>query len=173
MNTGTKKILVLSIIAILLASGVFFSLWYVINSKSMELEKQVEVLSNNNSKELAYLNITKTIKDTKEDRQDIHSKFIKNEDDTIYFLNEIETLASRFGLSFDTVNLNNVMNKGGEVEAVEIDFKYSGEKDEVINFTKLIENIPYHSYAEKLSLKKVTNDVWDGEISIIVTVQSI
>lgn len=172
MSTSTKRTLIISIITMILATTVLSFLWYDIKKKSLALDKQVEILRENNSKELAYLNINRTVKDTQEDRNSINSRFFKSTDDTIYFLNEIEALAKKFGLDFETIGLDDVEGENKKIQAVNIIFKYSGDKENVIEFTKLIENIPYHAYAETLSLHEITGNIWQGEISIFVTVQS-
>ncbi len=173
MNNNTKKIFVTSLITSLLALSVCLFMAYEINGQGMLLEEQISILSDNNKKEILYTNTNRTIKETEQEREAVSEKFLKDENDLIYFLTEIEGLAPKLGLTVETDNIENVLNEEKKLEAIKVSFIYSGQKNKVMDFTKLIENIPYHSYVDTLSLTELASGNWEGKITVFITMQAL
>ena len=172
MSKKTINNLIISIIVLTMSIGVCAYLFYEIDRKGVQLEEQVAILAENNSKENTYLNIKRTVQETEEERSSIANKFFKDENNNaINFLNEVESMAPSFGLDFKTEALDSVVDKDKKVQAIKMSFVYSGNKTAVMNFTKLMENIPYHSYIESLFLKELSADVWEGKMTLIVSVK--
>ncbi len=171
MSKKTINILISAITVLFLSIGVCIYFFYEINEKGVLLEEQIAILAENNSKEETYLNIKKTVQETEMERANIVGKFLKDENDAIDFLNEIESMAPSLGLVFKTEALDNVSDENKKVQAIKMSFVYSGDMKTVMNFTKLMENIPYHSYIESLTLNESANNNWEGKITIIISVK--
>jgi hypothetical protein len=152
-----------------MSTGAFLA--YEISRQGLLLEEQVTILAENNSKEETYLNIKRTVQETEKERAEIASKFFKDENDSIYFLNTIETIAPNLGLSFKTESLDDVTDKDKKSQSIKMTFVYSGKESSVLAFTKMMENIPYHSYIDTLSLKELEAGLWEGKITILVSVK--
>lgn len=171
MSKKTINILIIAITVLCLSIGACVYLLYEIDKKGLLLEEQIAILAENNSKEETYLNIKRTVQETEIERNNIVDKFFRDENDAINFLNEIESMAPSLGLVFKTEALDNVTDKDKKVQAIKMSFVYSGDMKTVMNFTKLMENIPYHSYIESLTLKESSNNIWEGKITISISVK--
>lgn len=173
MGKKTKNILILSIIIFIFSIGTCLFLFLEINNKGVALENQMAILAENNNKESIYLNLRRTINETEEERKSISDKFFTDENEVISFLGEIESLAPEMGLDLKTQDLDRVSDKEKKSEYLKIVFTYKGNKTNVTNFVKLMENIPYHSYINDLSLKKISDGSWEGRLTIFITIQSV
>lgn len=171
MSEKTIKNLIYSTIVLFFSVGVCLYLFYEIDEKGLLLEEQVAILAENNSKEETYLNIKRTVQETEKERANIVGKFFKDENDAINFLNDIETLAPSLGLAFQTKDLDSVIDKDKKTQAIKMSFVYSGNKDVVMDFTELMEKIPYHSYIDSLNLKELSDGLWEGKITILISVK--
>lgn len=171
MSTKTKNVFVIAIILIFFSVGICSFLLYEIKKQGLLLEEQVAILNENNNKEAAFLNIKRAVQETEAERQEIAGKFFATENHTITFLNEIDKLALAGGFSIETKSLDEVFNSEKKLEFVKVSFAYSGLKEKVLDFTELMENIPYYSYVESLSFKKISDNNWEGKITILISVQ--
>ncbi|MBP9836762.1 MAG: hypothetical protein KBC78_02920 [Candidatus Pacebacteria bacterium] len=170
MGAKTKNIFITSILITVLSVGTCSFLIYQIGAKGVLLEEKVKILAENNSKEESYLSIRRTIQETESERGEINSKFFKGEDDSIVFLTQIESLAPKLGLVFATKSLDPVVDENNKLQSIKMSFTYSGKKDSVLDFTKMLENIQYHSYLENLTLKKDTEDNWSGAVTLLISI---
>lgn len=173
MSNTTKRIFILSLIATIISSSAFFFFAYKIRQQGLHLEEQISLLKESDKKESAYLKLKRTALETESRRKLLAESFFKEEGDSIIFLGEVETLASSLGLSLETESLDKVINKDKGTESILISFSYTGPKDVVYNFSKLMEIIPYHSQVESLNLLKVSESNWEGKLSVLITVDSI
>lgn len=170
MGSKTKKILIVTLFLAFSSSGLCLFLFYQIKAKGMLLEEQVKILAENSSKEKVYLDIKRTIQETENDRNYINSRFFKNENDSINFLNEIESLAPQLGLDFKTKGLDTILDENKKSKTVKMSFTYSGRENSVMDFTKMLENLEFHSYLENLSLKKNNENLWEGSVTLLISI---
>lgn len=170
MGNKTKNILIASISLAFFSIGLCSYMIYEIDVKGLQLEEQVKILAENNSKEELYLNIRRTIQETEADRNSINNKFFKSEDDSIDFLSEIESLAPTLGLVLSTKALEPVLGEDKKPQSLKMSFVYSGNKEAVLGFTKMLGNLQYHSYLESLTLKKSTGNNWEGNVTLLISI---
>ncbi len=173
MSKVTKKVFVLSV-AILIATICVLSFFiYKIHVQGVRLEEQVEILAENNKKESSYIRLKRLVQETESERNELASSFFKEEGDSIVFLGDIETLATSLGLMLKIDSLTKITDTDKKQDFININLIFSGQKDAVFNFSKLMEVAPYHSQVESLVLSKVTENEWKGELSILVTINPI
>lgn len=170
-NSNTKKILLLSLLALFVTSSFFASLIYLIHTKGAELEEKISLIEEKNAQETSFILLRRMVKDTENERSAIDSIFFKDESDSIQFLGEVEEMAQTIGLELTTTGLDKVQDQDQKTEHISMTFVYKGTADKVINFTKLLENSPYHSWAKDLSLRKNTNNLWEGQLTLFITIQ--
>lgn len=171
MSKKTIHAFIFSVLIFLGSLSACLYLFYEIDRQGVRLEEQVTILAQNNSKEEIYRNIKRTVQETETERGEIANKFFKDENDAISFLNEVESIAPSFGLDFKTKDLGTVSSKDDKLQSIKMTFVYKGNEDKVMNFTKLMENIPYHSYVGSLSLKELSEDEWEGELTILISIK--
>lgn len=170
MSKNTKNTFIIASITFLVSVSACLFFTFEIKSQGLHLEEKVKILAEYNDKEIAYLNVSKIIKEAEGDRAQIASKFFKNENDYILFLNEIETLAPNMGLVLKTSAIEDVLDDEKKPKFAKITFSYKGQKKSVMDFSRMLENISYYSYIETLSLKE-GSEGWEGEATILISVQ--
>lgn len=174
MTNTTKKIFVASLLTTLVSIGGMMFFFLEIRAEGLRLEEQIAVLSESTTKESAYLRLVRLAQETEAERLSLAKGFFKEEGDSIAFLGEIETLASTLGLKLRTNNLEKVVDKTTKQERIVINFIFSGQKDIVFNFSKLMEVAPYHSLVENLSLRKMQEaNEWEGNLTMSITINSL
>lgn len=172
MSAKTKKIFFIALgiaIASVCALILFF---FEIRSQAQLLEEQVKILTENNTKESAFVRLKRLAQETEDERALLSSSFFRSEGDSISFLGEIETLATTLGLSFKTDTLEKIEDKE-KGEFVKISFVYEGKKDTVMHFSKLLEVAPYHSRVESLQLRQGGDGNWSAELSMQIMINSL
>jgi hypothetical protein len=173
MSSRTKKYLAIAfVVAALVIAGVVIFL-RLIQAEAVKLEEQAAVLNENNAKEATYTNLKRLTTETEEVRGELSSAFFKNEGETIVFLGQIEEQARLYGLALKTESLDKVEDKEKKEEYIKISFAFDGQKQRVLNFAKLLENIPYHSRLENLSIKNLAGSNWQGKATVIISINSL
>lgn len=173
MSNKTKKIFILSLLISVTVTCALSYFLYKIRSEGVRLQEQIEILTKNNEKESAYVKLKRLAQETEAERALLASSFFKAESDSINFLGEIETLASALGLSLRTEALDRIVDETSKKEYIKMTFAYEGQKDVVFNFSKLMEVTPYHSKVEAVSLRKVNGGNWEGQLTILITINSL
>lgn len=171
LNTQTKRIFVFSLLVLVCTIGVFGFLVYKINTQGKQVENYLAIIKEKTAQENSFIRVKKLIQETEESRKIIDSVFFKDESESISFLGDIEKLAESSGLKLTTEGLDKVTSPDKVTEYVKMTFVYDGQREDVLNFTKLMENIPYHSWVENLELLKIVNHTWQGKLTLFITIQ--
>ena len=172
MNSRTKKILIASIISALAAGGLAAAFYYVIMQEAKHLDEQLRILSENNTKESAFVRVKRLVSETENERATLASAFFKNEGDSITFLGDIEEVARDLGLELKTEELDKIVGKDKQ-EFIKATFIYSGRKDLVFDFSRLLELSPYHAEIEAVSLDRTDNGNWKGKTTMMISIDTI
>jgi len=171
MNPRTKKFLTASSALLILAvAGLLFFL-IQIKEKGALLGTYTTALAEQNSQEASFIRIRRQVESTVDDRASIRESFFKDESDSIAFLGAIESFASSINLKLETQGLNKITRTSPEGEFISMNFVYSGTKAEVLQFTELLENIPYHSWLESLQLVG-ESDEWEGAVTLLISIKA-
>jgi len=173
MSNKTKQLFVLSSAAAVLAVGALTYIFYKIEAQSLLLEEQISILNESNTKESAYLRLSRLAQETESKRTLLAASFFKDEGDSIVFLGEVEALAKEIGLSLKTEDLDKIVSEDNKQEFIKMTFVYTGKKETVFDFTKLMEVIPYHAVVDSLSLSKMPDANWEGNLTILITLNPV
>jgi hypothetical protein len=171
MNSRTKKLLIASSTVLIITVAACLLLLYRIIAEGTLLEEHIKILSTRDTQEASYLRINRLVKETEADRAIIDSAFFKDESDSISFLGEIESFAAEVGLKLKTEDLNKISSTDGKTDYITMTFLYTGKKELVEDFTEFLENVPYHSQIDSFSLEKDSGDLWEGNLTINITIQ--
>lgn len=170
MSTKTKKILTVSIITAVVTVCIFGLFFNEIRSRGVQLEQQISILTENNSKEATSVRIKRLVQETEVERLTLTNNFFANESQSITFLSETEQLARNLGLSLKTEALDKVVDPNSAEEKIKVVFVYTGQKSTVMRFSEILEVIPYHSAVDSLVLRKQANGNWEGRATISITI---
>jgi hypothetical protein len=95
-----------------------------------------------------------------------------SEGDSIAFLGEIEKLARELGLNLKTEALDKIVGKDKQ-EFIKATFVYTGRKDLVFDFSRLLELSPYHTQVESMSVGRTEAGDWSGKMTLLITIDTI
>jgi hypothetical protein len=170
MNSRTKHILIVALGAFTGGIVALGFLLYNINTGGAQLETYVNALSEKRSQEEAFIRVRRLVDETASDRDLLASAFFTDEGDSISFLGEIERFAASIQLNLKTQDLNIKTAADNKTEHVTMTFLYSGDKSKVDTFTAYLETIPYHSTVEDLTLERSSSGIWQGTLTLTVTI---
>lgn len=173
MSTKTKKILIASIITTTVTVSIFGLFFNEIRLRGAQLEQQISILTENNSKESTNVRVKRLVQETEQQRLTLTNHFFSNESQSISFLNEVEQLAKKQGLSLKTEALDKVVDPVTNEETIKMVFVFSGQKSTVFRFSEILEVIPYHSSVDSLILRKQPDGSWEGRSVISITINSL
>ncbi|HMO77889.1 MAG TPA: hypothetical protein PKA42_00095 [Candidatus Paceibacterota bacterium] len=173
MSTKTKKILTTSIITAAVTVGILGLFFNEIRARGSELEQQISILTENNTKESTSVRVKRLVQETEQDRLALNNNFFANESQSISFLNEIELLARNLGLSLKTEALDKVVDPANGAERIKMVFVFNGQKSTVLRFSEILEVVPYHSSVDSLTLRKQPDGNWEGRAAISITINSL
>lgn len=172
MTNRTKSLFISSVITAVVAISATGYFFYLIQGKAATLDQQVKIVTENNAKESTFIRLKKIAQETEVERAQLSSHFFKHEGDSISFLGEMESLAAASNLALKTEALDKVAGKDGD-EYIKVLFSYEGSKTSVMNFSKLMEVLPYHSKVESLRLEEFGQGSWRGQVTVLITIDKI
>jgi Na+-transporting NADH:ubiquinone oxidoreductase subunit NqrC len=172
MNSKTKKIFLVSLVVALVAGSLAGAFYYVVAEEAKKLDQQLLILNENNTKESAYVRTKRLVGETEAERATLAANFFKDEGDSIAFLGEIEKLARDLGLVLKTEALDKVAEKDKQ-EFIKATFVYTGRKDLVFDFSRLLELTPYNAEIVAMSLGRTDKGDWSGKTTMLITIDTI
>ncbi len=170
MSTRTKKMLTVSIVTAAVTVSILGLFFNLIRSQGAQLEQQISILTENNTKESTSVRVKRLVQETEQQRLALTNNFFANESQSISFLSEIEQLARKLGLSLKTEALDKVIDPVSSEETIKIVFVFNGPKGIVLRFSEILEVIPYHSSVDSLALRKQANGNWEGRATVSITI---
>ncbi len=171
MNPHTKKILLLAIILCSLALSFCLFLTFQINNVGTKLSTYISALSEKNAREEAFIKVNRLTQETTESRASLSSAFFSDEGNSISFLDDLETFATSIDLDLKTEDLNTVLGDDKKTKSITMTFVYSGEKEKVLTFTKLLEETPYHSTISSFEFKQKNPRTWEGKLTLLISLK--
>ncbi len=172
MTTNTKKTVLFSLLTFIAVSSFSSFIFYEIFKQSKNLEEQKNILAENKNKEIEFFGIQRLLRETEVERSVLAESFFYDQNDTVIFLDSLDKLAADFNLILEINSLEKTEDEDKK-QVTKISFSFEGQKDKVLAFSELLENIPYHSFLENLNLKQSDNDIWKGKVSLVVTMRSL
>lgn len=170
MSRTTVKTLIISITALLLSAGAFGFYLNLFVSKANTLSLQIENLKIQREQEESHFRLQKIAEESASDRELMAGYFLHSEGGSIDLLNKIEGLAPAAGVQVETNKLELVTKDNDGSDWVEIGFSIKGKRENVQDFIRVIENIPYVSRINSVNLQSVNSTQWDADIIILVRV---
>lgn len=172
MNSRTKQIFILALLLLAVSIAALVLLMIQINTKGEKLEEYTTALTEKNAQEAAFIRVSRLAQETEAERATLAKAFFTDESDSISFLGDIESFAASVGLSLKTEGLDKIADKESGVEYITMTFVYSGEREQVLNFTKYLENVPYHSKVDAHTFSKTPTGLWEGSLTLLISLKS-
>lgn len=169
MNRLTKNIFAAALLLLLVSLGACTFLLFQIKTVGAELESYIAAVNERDAEEANYLRVNRRAQETAAERAELAKAFFTDEGDSIGFIDDIENFAAEVGITLVTEGLDKKTPEGEMTEYIIITFVYAGDKSQVRTFTEYLEEVPYHSYIESLNLTKKSGDVWEGRVTLYIT----
>lgn len=168
MSKNTKKNLILSLLLLVLAAAALIYMLTVVDAKSQQLKDSLEVIAERQAQESSQLRLQRTAEESAADREKLANYFFRQEGDSIYFLNLVETYARKMNVHYETKDLEPITDPKTNAALVAINFTYSGTYKDVTTFTQVLENLPYVSEIQSLSLQARSSTDWLATATMLV-----
>jgi hypothetical protein len=165
------------VIALLVAATAVLATVYLlvqIRGQGARLEANSIVINESAAQVEAAARSKRLIADTEEQRATLRQSFFKEPSDSLGFLAQLETLAPQFNLELTQITLEEVTDPATpEKNEMRFRFGYAGAKTSVVDFTRLLEHLPYHSRLESVSLEEGGEGLWDAQVEVRITVRAL
>ncbi|MCA9355561.1 hypothetical protein KC865_03370 [Candidatus Kaiserbacteria bacterium] len=170
MSKATIRNLVISLILIASALTVFGLMVFQVRDQGNQLIAQMESLREEQSQVGSYIALQRISEKSADDRNLLKSYFLSQESDSIYFLNQVESLAPQVGVEIRTSGLGTVQNEKEEVEWIKVTFSFSGSRERVERFIKILENYPLLSRINSVNFLSRSGGEWEASVNMQVRV---
>lgn len=171
MSKGTIRIAIFAIILVVVSVSIFSFMVLRVISQGEELSLQINTLQESAAQEDSYYNLQRLADETALEREELQTYFLAKESESIDFLNLVESLAPQVGVSLSTVSLEEVI-EDGNVAWVEPTFSFSGSRDRVGNFIKILETLPYVLRISSVDMASNAGSKWEVQVTMQVRVLS-
>jgi hypothetical protein len=168
MNTPTKRLAVLAAVLFLVAVVAIVFFVREINIQSGILSEQIDAMQIDRAQQEVFTRVQRTNAETVETRQELQSYYLQSQSDSIDFLNFIDEQAQASGVELNTNTPTEIEEDG--VTYLSVGYEFTGSLNRVENFIQKLENLPYVSQLESLSLSKQSGSTWIAKVVITVNV---
>ncbi|MBY0538192.1 hypothetical protein K2P47_02205 [Patescibacteria group bacterium] len=175
MNKKSHTFLIVATICFLVSASVFLYALYEVNKQGVRYAESKKLIGEQTAKEASYNTVQSLLESTRDDRAQIKSLFIE-EDDTISFISEIEKNTGIVGVALTTNELS-IMPSTTDTNGVTspalllVGFDFSGSQNAVWQYLTLLENIPYHKQMTQISFVKSDNNLWKANVKMQLTLR--
>lgn len=176
ISSKTKKILI--IVSIIAISVLLFDIFFIfsIYKKRDSVAKPREDFLTEMTKESQLVLIKKIIEETSAERTNLNLCFVNN-DEVVDFIKSVELISKLAGVSIEMKSVgteNSEVIRGVNVETLVVEVVIEGSWDGTFKFLSLIENIPYNTTIDRVSINKSAEETnkdgsWKSGFTIKVT----
>ncbi len=180
MQTHTKNLLLFMILATLIGGALYSILFWQIRSKNELSSKLVNDIDLGEQKDSRLSSLRKIVADTKEVREKLQT-FLLSPDQTVGFIESIETLGKNSGLTIKTSDVS-TLPTADSFPLLQLKVETSGSWENTVYFLKRLEDQPYNIQIKDMSLTQTTSDavsekgkvistktVWNTTVTFLVT----
>lgn len=164
--------IIIALIITAAAGAVFFFVFQKVMNEGDRLAVQVEALATQRAQEDSFFKLKKVFEETKDDRSELQSFFLVQESGSIDFLNTVESLASKNGVTLKTSGIDLISDKEEGTEWIEFGFTVTGSRDRVQRYIEILENVPYVARLVSVDLKSLSKTEWQTNVKIKVMLLS-
>ncbi len=170
MSKSTIRNIYISIILILTSISTFGFMMYQVIQKGRQLEVQINALEQEQKQQNSHINLKRITENTVTEREKVQSYFLSQESDSIDFLNQIEDIAPRAGVDLKTSGLETVMDTENSTKWIQAEFSFSGSRERVQQFIKILETFPLVSRIMFVDMIAMSSTKWQAEVTMQVQV---
>lgn len=170
MSPSTKRTIFIAVLLISLSLMTFGFIVYQIISQGQALTAQLAALAEQEAQESSYLKLERIARETTDERELLQGYFLRQESESIDFLNLVETIAPKAGVTLETDSLELLQEKNSEEAWVQATFSFGGSRENVQNFVQVLETLPYVSRLTTLEMSARSSALWQAKVTLQVRV---
>ncbi len=174
MIPKTLQLLIISLVTLVGACGVYGVFWYMVFLRENESRTHAEERARAQARVQEIQHLTTLVTDTEHDRA-VLNQYVVADADVTTFLALVEQTGRDVGLVIETqsVTIENGVD-GSLFETLVLSFEVRGGYTKVIRFLELIETMPYQIGVRSVALDRTGEEsaldtVWRGVFTISVT----
>jgi hypothetical protein len=170
LSLRTKQWFIIALLSMLTALSAAAFLIVEVRGQGAVLSATLAAASEQEARANAQTQVERLITETTEARETLGNNFLTQTADTIEILTMLEALSPTLGVSISKQTIEELEDKNavGRTE-MRLRFTYSGEKYRVLEFTRYLESLPYHSRLTAISLSG-DDTLWSGDAEVLLTV---
>lgn len=170
MSKITIRNAILAVILLAVSAGATVYMVFELNAKNILLREQMVALQTKQAQENSFFKMQRVHEESTADREALAKYFFKQESDSIDFLNMVEGLAPKAGVTLKTEGLEQQEDKKAKKTWVLIDFVFSGSYEKVTDFVTILENLPYEAEITSVSLAVEPGSNWVARTTMKINV---
>jgi|AntRauTorcE11897_2_1112592.scaffolds.fasta_scaffold12821_3 hypothetical protein len=170
MSQSTKTTFIIAIIIFSLALVTFMLMVFQVDKQGTQLSEKISILEAESAQEDSFFRLQRISEETSSDREELRSHFLASESNSIDFLNLVEDLAPRAGVSLETNSLDIAEDEESGEAWIQTSFSFSASRSRVENFLKILENLPYVLRIDSYSMDKKSGAEWTADVTMKVQV---
>ncbi len=160
--------LIIATVLLFTAAGLFGGAYVLIGNKEAVLTEQLAAIKINSEREQTHTRLEKIAEESSDDRETLATYFLPHAGESITFLTLVETLAPKNGVTLKTDSLEEGADKKTKEKWVDAIFVFSGTRENVEQFISILENLPYVSRINSVTITAKTVDDWEAKVTIRV-----
>lgn len=176
VTSTTKRILIIGAALATSAIGVAAYLLVQIDSQGKRLDENIQIISDAQVRKETKDRISRIFEESIEDRQVLSKSMLRNPTDSVVeFVTFLEDFAPQVGIEFtvETLGAEIPVKDAPGSSQMRLGFSYEGDKQAVINFSNLLENVPYISYLESLTMSAGENNTFEARTVMVIMISSL
>ena len=170
MSKSTSKYLIVAGLFITSAIGILGFIAYNVVAEGEYLTEQINSFQTQQAQEESYFKLKRIAEDSKDERAELESHFLLSEGDSINFLNQIEKLAPRYGVTINTEGLGIVTDEVDESKWIQVSFALAGSRERIQDFIEVLEELPYVSRLTQVEMESLSSSQWQADVTMRVRV---
>lgn len=145
----------------------------VLEAQGMKLDEQRTILAERTARESGFIELERTAAASAPAREMLARYFLRDEEESINYLNEIEALAADYRVDFTTTNLTAQAEEVVGASHLLVDFSMQGTRADVLRYLAVLESLPYLSRLQSVRLENASPGRFEATATIKVFIIAI
>lgn len=151
MTATTKRFIFILVLTLVLAGGLLWVLLQL-HQRSVALSDTLQTIANQAAVQREFAALSELLTRTENDRTSISQYFVVGQPGSITFLNQVEALAAARSIELTNPRLSPGESEALAVPIIALSYDFSGSATAVAALIAQLEQLPYASYLQSLSV---------------------
>lgn len=172
LTNQSKQLLILAVLCALCAVSAAVYLIVDIRLSGAQLEEAMRSKVAKDQLAEETVRHGQLLEQTEKQREVLASAFLTSENDGIELLNTIETEAPKAGLVLSDSFIESIVDPNSPDQGeIAMSFSYTGTKDKVYDFSRMLETMPMQARVDLLQILQ-TEEGWSAQVKLKITIRT-